>query len=55
MQTELEFYLLKIYKRPNEGWRVSLCEIQNFNNGANWYFACLDRSPKRLRLSFFGA
>jgi|688.fasta_scaffold76257_5 hypothetical protein len=51
---EIEFYLIKFYKRPNTGWRISFCEIQNFNNGANWSLVCLDKSPEKLRISFYG-
>ncbi|MFH0938209.1 MAG: hypothetical protein V1899_02875 [Planctomycetota bacterium] len=42
----IEFYLLKLYLRPN-GWRLSLCEIVNFDNGADWALLSLDFQHRR--------
>ncbi len=32
---EIEFYPLRIYVRK-DGWCVTVVEVQNFDNGANW-------------------
>jgi len=37
MNAEFEFYLARLYRRPNsEGWLFTVCEIQRFDTDAHF-------------------
>jgi hypothetical protein len=43
---EFEFYLLKIYKH-SQGWRMSLCEIQNFTDGKDFSLFSIENDKEK--------
>jgi hypothetical protein len=42
---EIEFYLMRFYKRPNDEFKITVFEVFNFVNGFNRSFAGIDYSP----------
>lgn len=57
MKPELEFYFAKFYRRePGMGWRFSIFEVFNFDNGKDWALFVIDWQPENApdgrRLTF---
>ena len=45
MKREREFYLLRVYLRP-QGWWVSVFQVVYFDTGNTWSLLAFGRDPK---------